>query len=167
MRTRKELKIFAQRNKNRDVFGESIFRKALLSHNIHYQRQKVVGQFIVDFYLPKRNLIVEIDGKYHADRKEYDEMRENWLKTQGYIILRFTDNQVIDDVNFCVEQILCEQESSKKYRACKERLAKINGVSYKPKNNKYFFSKSRIERAEKSARTFSCEKRYHNKNIAG
>ena len=126
MRKISELKKFAKINKNKDVVGEYIFRQALLKFGIHYQRQKVIVKYIVDFYLPWRNLIIEIDGNYHAGCKEYDEMRQKDLERYGFLVLRFTDHQVENDINFCIEQVLFEIETNKKYRACKVRLKELN-----------------------------------------
>lgn len=126
MRKISELRKFSKRNKNRDVPGENILRKALLGFKIHYQRQKVIVKYIVDFYLPKRNLIIEVDGAYHAGCKEYDEMRQKDLERYGFKVLRFTDYQVENDINFCIEQILLESETRKKYKFCKVLLKNLN-----------------------------------------
>jgi very-short-patch-repair endonuclease len=128
MRSSKELKIFSRQNKNKKIYAEDLFRKKLHELKIHYQRQKVIRRYIVDFYFPKRNLIVEIDGLYHAGTREYDRDRQKYLEKIGYIVLRFSDAQVENDILFCIEQILCETESSEKYRKCKERLKEINTI---------------------------------------
>ena len=57
--------------------------------------------YIVDFLFPEKNLVVEIDGKYHNDKfvNIDDTLRELHLKDAGYNIIRFTNQQVFDDVN--------------------------------------------------------------------
>ena len=70
MRFIKELKKFARQNKRKYIHGEEYLRKLLFEYRLHYQRQKVIGRFIVDFYFPKRRLIVEVDGLYHSHNKE-------------------------------------------------------------------------------------------------
>ncbi len=123
------LKKYSRKNKNNLTRAEETFRKYLLSLNIHYKKQQVIRKFIIDFYLPKRNLIVEIDGGYHQYQKEYDEYREFCLKQWGWIILRFTNEQVIMDIKKCAEQILHEPETKYKYRLSKHRLAILNRQS--------------------------------------
>ena len=61
------------------------------------RRQHSIGNFIVDFYCARRKLIIEIDGKYHEDPTValYDEYREAWLREQGFEIIRFTNEQVL------------------------------------------------------------------------
>lgn len=122
----KRLKGYARANKRKRNKGEDAFRSLLMKYRIHYQRQKVIGKFIVDFYLPKRKLIVEIDGDYHRHNQEYDEYRQKWLQKQGFFLLRFTDLQVETQPEFCIEQILHEAETKAKYRWCKQKLASIN-----------------------------------------
>lgn len=57
--------------------------------------------YIVDFLFPDKNLVVEIDGKYHNDKfvNIDDTLRELHLKDTGYNIIRFTNQQVFDDVD--------------------------------------------------------------------
>jgi very-short-patch-repair endonuclease len=121
-----ELKRFSRTNKKRDVSAESHFRQALLKQNIHYQRQKVIDRFIIDFYFPKRNLIVEIDEKHHEYRKDYDKQRQLILEGYGYKVIRFKDSEIYSDVSRCIKVVLMESESKDKYRTCKQRLVNIN-----------------------------------------
>ena len=127
MRTIKELKTFAKRNKNRDVHAESVFRKRLEREGIHYQRQKVINNYIVDFYLPKRNLIIEIDGLYHIQKRGYDQCRQTQLESFGWIVVRFTDKHVLGYPNHCIETVRKFEESSGLYRESKRRLKELNG----------------------------------------
>ena len=61
-------------------------------------RQKVIDNYIVDFCIPSSRLIVELDGSQHyeSDAKEYDKERDEYLHSQGYTVLRYTNL----DVNF-------------------------------------------------------------------
>ncbi len=63
-------------------------------HGLDFDRQKIIGNFIVDFYVKSLGLIVEIDGETHEWRQEHDEVRENWLRNQGCRIIRFTSTEV-------------------------------------------------------------------------
>jgi very-short-patch-repair endonuclease len=65
-----------------------------------FQRQKTIGQYIVDFYCSQAKLAVELDGSQHytQESKEYDQRRSEALGTQGIRVLRFTNKDV--DRNF-------------------------------------------------------------------
>jgi len=72
-----------------------------------FRRQHSVGFYIVDFYCPKLKLVIEVDGHIHdlPDRKEHDLEREAYLKGSGLRILRFTNEQVMNDLDAVLEQI--------------------------------------------------------------
>ncbi len=53
--------------------------------------------FIADFYCSKKKLIVEIDGKIHNTQIEYDEIRSSILEEMNYIIIRFENEQVLNN----------------------------------------------------------------------
>ena len=63
---------------------------------VRFRRQQPVGPFIVDFYCAEAGLVVELDGKGHADRLEYDERRTQWLAERGLTVLRFANVEVIE-----------------------------------------------------------------------
>ena len=70
-----------------------------------FRRQHPIGPFIVDFYCPMRKLIIEIDGLIHLEQKAYDETREDFLLSMGYMVLRFTNQQVEHRLNWVVQEI--------------------------------------------------------------
>ena len=61
----------------------------LLPTMVH--RQKVIGNYIVDFYIASRKLVIELDGSQHTDpgKLEYDSKRTEYLRSQGLMVLRF------------------------------------------------------------------------------
>ena len=69
--------------------------------NTSFKRQCVILDYIADFYSPSANLIIEVDGGYHQtdEQQTLDEIREEKLKKQGYRILRFTNEQVLFDID--------------------------------------------------------------------
>ena len=74
--------------------------KALRSRKLgelKFRRQAPIEWFIVDFLCMKHSLIIEIDGGIHELQKEYDREREEILRKKGYRILRFSNDQVLDD----------------------------------------------------------------------
>jgi very-short-patch-repair endonuclease len=82
---------------------------------LKFRRQHPIGIYIADFYCHKLKLIVEVDGKIHdlKDVKENDKIREDYLKEQGCIIIRFTNEKVfkeldvvLGEINSIVEKLL-------------------------------------------------------------
>jgi very-short-patch-repair endonuclease len=58
-----------------------------------FKRQVLIGRYIADFACLERKLIVELDGPHHAERLTYDAARDRYLKSQGYKVLRFTNDE--------------------------------------------------------------------------
>lgn len=82
--------------------------KTLRAHRfmgLKFKRQKPVGRYIVDFVCVKQRLIIEIDGGQHAEQIEYDQHRDDWLHSQGYTVLRFWNNEVMQHLEGVLEQI--------------------------------------------------------------
>ncbi|WP_370180282.1 endonuclease domain-containing protein [Alteriqipengyuania sp.] len=69
-----------------------------------FRRQQPIGRFIVDFVCYEARLIVEVDGSQHAD-KQHDKMRDKWLSSQGFRVLRFWNNQVMENEDGVVTAI--------------------------------------------------------------
>lgn len=74
-------------------------------HSLKFKRQKPIGSYIVDFVCVERMLIVEIDGGQHSEQVDYDLRRDSWLKSQGYTVLRFWNNEVMRQLESVLEQI--------------------------------------------------------------
>ncbi|HEY7978252.1 MAG TPA: DUF559 domain-containing protein [Rhizomicrobium sp.] len=62
-----------------------------------FKRQVLIGGYIVDFVCLDRKLIVELDGPLHAERRGYDGARDRFLESQGYKVLRFTNDETGGD----------------------------------------------------------------------
>ena len=74
---------------------------------ITFNRQKVLGNYIVDFYCASANLVIELDGSQHYDPDviPYDQNRTNYLRQQGYLVLRFTNTDVTKEFRAVCERI--------------------------------------------------------------
>ena len=59
-----------------------------------FKRQKPIGNYIVDFFAPKLNLIIEIDGITHDFKIESDNIRQDFLQSLSLTLLRFSDSDV-------------------------------------------------------------------------
>jgi very-short-patch-repair endonuclease len=77
---------------------------------VRFKRQHPIDIFIVDFYCHKYRLAIEIDGEIHldVDIQEYDSGRASDLEKLGIKIMRFTNNEVINDIEAVMEKILNE-----------------------------------------------------------
>ena len=79
------------------------------TNGLDFDRQKVIGNYIVDFYCPKLKLVIEIDGSSHDNKYTYDKKRDTYLKSLGLQILHIDDRDVkfrIDKVIFAIEEII-------------------------------------------------------------
>lgn len=72
---------------------------------LKFKRQKPMGSYIVDFVCVEHRLIIELDGGQHADDVTYDQRRDAWLRGQGYTVLRFWNNDVMQQLDGVLEQI--------------------------------------------------------------
>lgn len=76
---------------------------------IKFRCQHPIGQFITDFCCLEKGLVIELDGGRHALRAEADEKRSlllsRLLSRHGYRVLRFWDNDVLDDIEAVLQQI--------------------------------------------------------------
>ncbi len=73
-----------------------------------FRRQHNIGQYIVDFYCYNAKLVIEVDGKIHdlPRQKERDLDRENWLKSHGLTVIRFTNEEVFDNLEMVLNKIV-------------------------------------------------------------
>ena len=74
---------------------------------LKFKRQKPMGRYIVDFVCLEQRLIIEIDGGQHSEQVHYDQRRDAWLRSQGYTVLRFWNNDVMQQLESVLEQIRC------------------------------------------------------------
>ena len=72
------------------------------------KRQKIIDNYIVDFYCFEKRTIIEIDGGQHyiPEGKEKDKVRDEYLKEQGYITLRYTDSEVNNNFEGVCQDLL-------------------------------------------------------------
>ena len=61
---------------------------------LDFDRQKIIGNYIVDFYCKNLGIVVEIDGGSHADKEAYDKQRDDYLKSLGLKIIHITDQDI-------------------------------------------------------------------------
>ncbi len=106
----KRLKDSAKQNRQNQTEAEETLWQAVRNRNIDgykFRRQHPIAGFIPDFVCLEKKLIIEIDGGYHneTEQKQYDEGRAEWLKEHQYKLLRFTNEQVINNLQIVVKNI--------------------------------------------------------------
>jgi very-short-patch-repair endonuclease len=69
-----------------------------------FRRQQRVGSYVVDFVNLEKKVVIELDGGQHA-LDPGDKIRDEWLKAEGYKVLRFWDNQVFSNLEGVLETI--------------------------------------------------------------
>ena len=89
------------------LLWQRLRRKQILG--LQFYRQKTILNFIVDFYCPAANLVIECDGGQHytADGLEADRARDQALGQLGLNVLRFDNRQILTEIDGVVEKIYC------------------------------------------------------------
>jgi very-short-patch-repair endonuclease len=88
----------------RKFYREVLKRKPF--KNYRFLRQKPLANYIVDFYCPKLQLVVEIDGSQHVKNKEYDEKRTKVLESFGIQVVRYWNNEIMGNIEGVYEDLL-------------------------------------------------------------
>ena len=103
------LKEFARENRKNATLAEKVLwehirKKAL---RVQFVRQHIISDFIADFAAPDIGLIIEVDGGYHAEQKqvENDGRRTEELGSLGYDVIRFTNEEILFDIDNVIEQL--------------------------------------------------------------
>jgi very-short-patch-repair endonuclease len=72
-----------------------------------FNRQKPIGKFIVDFYSSKAKIVIEVDGGQHYSNsvKKEDASRDEFMKSFGLKVLRFSDREIFENLDGVLEKI--------------------------------------------------------------
>ena len=73
-----------------------------------FRNQHPIFRYILDFYCHKCLLAVDIDGDIHKSRKDYDDFSDNYLLSIGIKTLRFTNHDIINNMNGILEKLIDE-----------------------------------------------------------
>ena len=71
-----------------------------------FRRQHPFGDFILDFAFLDRRIAIELDGSQHDAQQSYDAKRADKLRQAGFVVLRFWNNQVLEESDGVLEVIL-------------------------------------------------------------
>ena len=134
----KMLKEFARDNRKNSTEAEKLLWQVLRNKQlgVQFRRQHAIDIFIADFICIACKLIVEVDGDYHntPEQEEYDQQRTYMLETLGYKILRFTNDEIINNIGQVVSTI-------------KKAIAEANNAVATPYPSEGGESPSPLERA--------------------
>ncbi len=105
------LKELAEERKKQSTDTEIILWECLSGKKLEgykFRRQHIIDEFIVDFVCLKENLVVEIDGGYHnkPEIQEADKLRTEILESLGYRVIRFTNEEMLGNIDGVLENIL-------------------------------------------------------------
>jgi very-short-patch-repair endonuclease len=70
-----------------------------------FRRQYPVGPFVVDFICVEKNIVIEVDGGQHAESEELDKQRSAYLNKMGFKVLRFWNNEVLQETEAVLNSI--------------------------------------------------------------
>jgi len=84
--------------------------------DIKFRRQQGISRYIVDFYCAEYSLVIELDGDSHFTHEGivYDRIRDEYLKTLGLVILRFTNSEVMQNMDGVLTAIINEIQKTQK-----------------------------------------------------
>lgn len=91
----KKITKYARENRKKPTKAEAELKRKLLNWKIRFRSQRQFDYFIVDFLIPDRRLVIEVDGSYHANRQAYDTRRTEYLENLGLAIVRISNEEVL------------------------------------------------------------------------
>ncbi|MBJ2176445.1 DUF559 domain-containing protein [Aureibaculum sp. A20] len=96
--------------RNKSTSAEATLWKSLQKKQLKgrkFRRQHSINNYIVDFYCPSENLIIELDGAVHLDlaQQNYDEERTSTLEELGLVVIRFENKLVFESLDMVLDEI--------------------------------------------------------------
>jgi very-short-patch-repair endonuclease len=104
-----KLKPLAREKRHEPTQAENSLWQRLRRHQVagfQFRRQHTIDRFIVDFYCAAAYLIIEVDGPIHDYTPEEDAVRQGYLESLGLRVIRFTNEQVIGELDGVLECII-------------------------------------------------------------
>ncbi|MDO5607915.1 MAG: leucine--tRNA ligase [Capnocytophaga sp.] len=99
----------AKENRKKAAKAEDLLWQNIRNQKLgaKFRRQHYIDNFIVDFVSLSEKLVIEIDGEYHSDstQKEYDEERSLLLNEKGFEVIRFSNEEVLNETNKVIQSI--------------------------------------------------------------
>ncbi len=86
--------------------------RAKQADGFRFRRQAPIGPYVAGFFCPDAKLIVELDGGQHALQVDADAERTDWLEKRGYRVIRFWNNDVLENIEGVHESVRAHLEDS-------------------------------------------------------
>lgn len=103
------LKEHAEHNRKNPTEAESVLWNCLRSNKlgVKFRQQHVIGEYIADFLCVEKKLIIEVDGGYHnkPEQQKADSSRSQYFYERGYVEMRFTNEEVLSDIDMVLNRI--------------------------------------------------------------
>jgi len=112
----KQLKPVARKLRSEMTKSEACLWKYVLKSRqmkgYTFNRQRPIGNYIADFVCKELKIIIELDGISHLfeETQDKDREKEDYLKSLGYVVLRFSDEEVLKDIRNVIREIECVVE---------------------------------------------------------
>ena len=104
----RELMGYSRKNRMAGNIAEIAFWKQVhkkMFHGLDFDRQKVIGNYIVDFFVKRLGLVIEIDGGSHNEKSDYDKRRDKYLEGLGLKVIHTTDFDVLQHISIVLEEL--------------------------------------------------------------
>jgi very-short-patch-repair endonuclease len=109
MDTNPRLLAHAKRMRHAPTHAEMLLWRRLRAGRLaayKFRRQQPIGNFIVDFVCFARKVVIEVDGGQHVDMPLADDARTAWLGTEGFRVLRFWNDDVMQRMELVLEEVI-------------------------------------------------------------
>lgn len=90
------------------ILGEVLFWKEVragIFYKIDFDRQRIIGNYIVDFYVKTLGLVIEIDDSNHDEKQDYDVVRQKYLESLGLLVFSIDDYKVRNNMNRVMKEL--------------------------------------------------------------
>jgi very-short-patch-repair endonuclease len=108
MKPRNSLRSFARELRNSSTDAERLLWRYLRNRQVagvKFRRQQPIETYIVDFVSFDKKIVIELDGGQHADNGEHDKHRDAYLHANGFVVVRFWNNEIIENIEGVLEVI--------------------------------------------------------------
>ncbi len=107
------LKEFAHKNKLFATEAESLLWEHIRANRlaVKFNRQHIIGDYIVDFVCIEKKLVVEVDGGYHSEYQQIkkDEYRTERLNGMGFSVIRFSNEEILGNIFGVINQMSLQE----------------------------------------------------------
>lgn len=94
---------FWKQIRNRKFLGKKVNRQYIIRHEVIRDKERF---YIADFYCAEHRLVIELDGSIHRQQVDYDRLREEKLVQMGFRLVRFSNEEVLEDWQGVEEKLI-------------------------------------------------------------